>query len=60
MEIIFNKENKIDVSKKLKYSLLMADIGRLLVIGKVRKNVKIWKMIYVIKRDRNCEYKKDK
>lgn len=41
IELIFNKENKIDVSKKLKYSLLMADIGRLLVIGKVRKNVKI-------------------
>ena len=36
VEIVFDRENRLDVSKKLKYTLLMSDIGRLLIIGKVR------------------------
>ena len=36
VEIVLNVENRLDVSRKLKYTLLMSDIGRLVVIGKVR------------------------
>ena len=37
VEMVFSKENRLDVSKKWKYTLLMSDIGRLVVIGKVRR-----------------------
>jgi hypothetical protein len=36
VEIVLSRENKLNVSRKLKYTLLMSDIGRLVVIGKVR------------------------
>jgi len=36
VEMVLSRENRLDVSRKLKYTLLMSDIGRLLVIGKVR------------------------
>ena len=35
VEIVLNRENRLNVSKKWKYTLLMSDIGRLVVIGKV-------------------------
>ena len=38
VEIVLNRENRLDVPRKWKYTLLMSDIGRLVVIGKVRKN----------------------
>ena len=38
VEIILSRENRLNVSKKWKYTLLMSDIGRLVVIGKVRRN----------------------
>lgn len=37
IKIVKKIENKIYLSKKLKYSLLMSNIGRLVVIGKVQK-----------------------
>jgi len=36
VEIVLDREKRLDVSKKWKYTLLMSDIGRLLIIGKVR------------------------
>ena len=38
VEIVLNRENRVDVSRKWKYTLLMSNIGRLLVIGRVRRN----------------------
>ena len=38
MEIVVRRENRLDVSKKWKYTLLMYDIGRLVVIGRVWKH----------------------
>ena len=38
VEIVLNIENRLDVSRKLKYTLLMSDIGRLVVVGKVRRS----------------------
>ena len=38
VEIVLNVENRLDVSRKLKYTLLMSNIGRLVVIGKVRRS----------------------
>lgn len=40
VEIVLNVENRLDVSRKLKYTLLMSNIGRLVAIGKVRKKLK--------------------
>lgn len=36
VEIVLSRENKLNVSKKWKYTLLMSDIGRLVVIGKIK------------------------
>lgn len=36
VEIVYSMENRLDVSGRYKYMLLMSDIGRLVVIGKVR------------------------
>ena len=38
VEIVLNRENRLDVSRKWKYTLLLSDIGRLVVIGKVRRS----------------------
>ena len=38
VEIVLSRENRLDVSKKWKYTLLMSDIVRLVVIGKVRRS----------------------
>jgi ubiquinone/menaquinone biosynthesis C-methylase UbiE len=35
VEIVYSKENRLRVSRKFKYTVLMSNIGRLLVIGKV-------------------------
>lgn len=37
VEIVYSKEKRLSVSRKLRYTVLMSNIGRLLVIGKVRK-----------------------
>ena len=38
VEIVLSRENRLDVSKKLKYTLLMSDIGLLVVIVQVRRS----------------------
>ena len=38
VEIVLSTENRLDVSRRWKYTLLMSDIGRLLVIGKVGRS----------------------
>ena len=43
VEIVLNVENRLDVSRKLKYTLLMSNIGRLVAIVKVRKKLKDWR-----------------
>ncbi len=40
VEIVLSRENRLDVSKKWKYTLLMSGIGRLVVIGKVGRESK--------------------
>ena len=37
VEIVLNRENRLDVSRKWKYTLLMSNVGRLVVIGKCGK-----------------------
>ena len=37
VEIVLSMENRLDVSRKWKYTLLMSDIGRLLVVGRIHK-----------------------
>jgi ubiquinone/menaquinone biosynthesis C-methylase UbiE len=39
VEIVLSRENRLDVSKKWKYTLLMSDIGRLVVICRKRKEI---------------------
>ncbi|HII94945.1 MAG TPA: hypothetical protein HA367_04310 [Candidatus Methanofastidiosum sp.] len=38
VEMVLNIENRLIVSRKWKYILLMSDIGRLVVIGRVRRS----------------------
>jgi len=38
VEIVLSMENRLDVTRKWKYTLLMSDIGRLVVIGRVGKH----------------------
>lgn len=38
VEIVLNMENKLDVSRKWKYTVLMSDIGRVLLIARVKRN----------------------
>jgi hypothetical protein len=37
VEIVYSKEKRLSVSRKLRYTVLMSNIGRLLVIVKVKK-----------------------
>ena len=38
VEIVLSRENRLDISRKWKYTLLMSDIGRLVVVGRVRRS----------------------
>lgn len=38
VEIVLSRENRLNISRKGKYSLLMSNIGRLLVIGRCGRN----------------------
>jgi len=40
VEFVLSRENRLDVSKKWKYTLLMSDVGRILLIVKVFKHKK--------------------
>ncbi len=39
LEIVLSRENRLDVSKKYKYTFLMSNIGRLVVITRKRKEI---------------------
>ena len=41
VEIVLSRENRLKVSRRLKYTLLESDIGRLVAIGKVSKTIQV-------------------